>query len=344
MSKNKDNKVILMSPEDIRQDPDQPRKYFDQEELESLAFTMESQGMINPIEIDEHNVIVTGERRWRAAQIAGLKEIPCIVWKNGTYKRFERQLAENLHHGELTGKEKDDAIVKLWETKDKDGKEIYGNFAELGRAVGLGKESISRVLYARGVRESVNEDYVLEVSTSDIHRTRGITDIETRKKIFKAMSENKIKSRDLDEVVRIAKQSEEILDKVLDEKIPLARATQAVETIAQIEEMGTKLTEQQKEALADNVAKDEAILDQYKSDVLKRVKKTLTTKPEPYKVKEPIGRDSPVNNIIKVKDEVLDNFRRYLGNCDANERQWARRTIITIRDELDTLIDMLEDV
>jgi len=39
MSINKDNKVILMNPEDIKQDPDQPRKYFDQEELESLAGT-----------------------------------------------------------------------------------------------------------------------------------------------------------------------------------------------------------------------------------------------------------------------------------------------------------------
>jgi len=328
--------ILYLDVDDITPDPEQPRKYFDQEELESLAFTFKSQGIINPIEIDEHNVIVTGERRWRAAQLAGLEQVPCTVWSNDSYKRFERQLTENLHHGELTGREKEDAVVKLWNT----GK--YDNFGVLGNAIGLHNSRVSQIISASSFRESVNFEDVKDISTADITATTGIQDINTRKKILKAVTDKIIKSRDLDEVVKVAKQSEALLDKTLEGTISVKRAFEASETIKKIEEGGVTLEPEQKQRLADNIEKDQDLIKKYSDDVLDRVHKTMTTpKSEQENPSTPIGRTNPVTYIVAVKDEILSNFRRHIGNCDTGERRWALKVLKEIQDEIKILIEVV---
>jgi len=64
--------VVMMDVNLIKPDPDQPRKTFNEDDIVATAFTIESQGLINPIEIDENNMIVTGEIRWRASKLAGV--------------------------------------------------------------------------------------------------------------------------------------------------------------------------------------------------------------------------------------------------------------------------------
>ena len=99
-----------------------------------------------------------------------------------------------------------------------------------------------------------------------------------------------------------------------------------------------------KDRLVFKVEEDERILETYKEEVLDRVKRTMTEKPSTKTtIDEPIGRDSPVNKIITVKNTVLDSFRLYLGNCDMKERIWAKRIMIEIRDELNTLIEMIKE-
>ena len=328
--------ILHLNIDDITPDPDQPRKHFDQEELESLAFTFESQGMINPIEVDEHNVIVTGERRWRAAQIAGLKQVPCTVWNNESYKRFERQLTENLHHGELTGREKEDAVVKLWKT----GK--YDNFGVLGNSIGISDKRISDILNANDFRENANFSQTEEISTRDIIRTRSIDDIDTRKRILQAIADKTIKSSDVDDVVKVAKQSDALLDKTLEGTVSVKRAFEASETIQKIEEGGVSLEPEQKQRFADNLEKDQTLIKKYSDDVLDRVHKTMTTpKSEQENQSTPIGRTNPVTYIVAVKDEVLTNFRRHIGNCDTGERRWALKVLKEIRDEVEILIEVV---
>jgi len=328
--------VILMDIDKIRADPDQPRTEFSDEDIASTAFTIESQGIINPIEVDEHGMIVTGEIRFRAAQMAGLKQVPVVVWKNGSHKRFERQVVENMHQHQLSPKDQEAAIVKLWKTGQ------YANFAELGKAVGLDKSTISKKLEANDFREEVGVAVSHETSSSDIVSTRGIEQKEQRIRILQSVEKGKIKSSDLDEVVRIAKTSGALLDKVLENKIPLQRATEAAETMNKIADQGVALTVDQKQNLADKVAEDETLLDKYKSAVLEKVRQVATTPRQP-RITEPIGRTSPVQNMIKVKDEVLDRYRIYLGNCDINERRWAKRIMVETRDELSLLIEMIQD-
>jgi len=91
--------IKMVDVSKIRPDPHNPRKgHFNQEDLQNMALTYHTHSVIQPIEIDEKNTIIIGELRWRAAQIAGLKQIP-VIYKKGLskYERLERQLIENIH-------------------------------------------------------------------------------------------------------------------------------------------------------------------------------------------------------------------------------------------------------
>jgi len=85
----------------IKNDSDQPRKVFDRESVQEMADSFKTTSIINPIEVDENNVIVTGEIRWRAAKLAGLKTVPCKIISIKKEDRLLRQLVENLHKYEM---------------------------------------------------------------------------------------------------------------------------------------------------------------------------------------------------------------------------------------------------
>lgn len=319
----------------ITPDSNQPRKEFNDEEIASTAFTVESQGIINPIEVDEKYMIVTGEIRWRAAMKAGLKQIPCIMWSDGTHKRFERQVVENLHHHQLSDQDRGDAIVKLWKTGQ------YPTMEALGKTVGVSRQQIGKILAANEFREK-HKDRALGASTFEIHETSGLAE-ETQLKILEAFSQDKLKAIDVDKIRQVAKTSDALLEKVINQQMPLQRAVQAAETMQNIEKEGVSLTDDQKQNLANKVAEDETLLDKYKSAVLERVRQVATRPKTEPRITEPIGRTSPVQNIIKVKDEVMNYFKIYLGNCNVNERKWAKRIMIEIRDELNLLIEMVKE-
>ncbi len=74
-----DEKIISIPIEKIKPDVNQPRQYIDEEDLKGMAQSIVTEGIINPIEVDKNFVIVTGERRWRAAKIAGLKSVRAMI-------------------------------------------------------------------------------------------------------------------------------------------------------------------------------------------------------------------------------------------------------------------------
>lgn len=86
----------------LRLDKNQPRKTFDEEKLNESVETFKNHGVIQPIEVDRNNVIITGELRYRAAKIAGLKTVPCKVLELTKEKRLERQLIENFNRQDMT--------------------------------------------------------------------------------------------------------------------------------------------------------------------------------------------------------------------------------------------------
>lgn len=90
---------------DIEPNKTQPRKSFDEEKLEELADSIRQNGIITPILVQEapngYYSIIAGERRWRAAKKAGLKEIPAIVKRLDEQKLYEISLIENLQREDL---------------------------------------------------------------------------------------------------------------------------------------------------------------------------------------------------------------------------------------------------
>ncbi|MBN2569710.1 MAG: ParB/RepB/Spo0J family partition protein, partial [Deltaproteobacteria bacterium] len=94
----------------------QPRKEFDGDELDNLIASIKQKGIIQPIVVrkaDAGYEIIAGERRWRAAQIAGLKDVPIIIRKADDVDIAELSLIENIQREELNPVEEANAYQTL---------------------------------------------------------------------------------------------------------------------------------------------------------------------------------------------------------------------------------------
>lgn len=111
-------RTILQLPvEAIERNPQQPRKRFDEAQLEELAASIREHGIVAPILVRRDGAgryrIVAGERRWRAAQRAGLKEVPALVREASDLEAFELALIENLQRTDLNAIEEAEAYEVL---------------------------------------------------------------------------------------------------------------------------------------------------------------------------------------------------------------------------------------
>ena len=101
---------------EITANPDQPRRNFDEDALEELAASIREHGIIQPIvvtPVKNGYVVVAGERRWRAAAMAGLEKIPAIVRTLSDQHKLELALIENLQRKDLNPLETATAYLKL---------------------------------------------------------------------------------------------------------------------------------------------------------------------------------------------------------------------------------------
>jgi ParB family chromosome partitioning protein len=91
---------LYLSLDKIKANPNQPRKHFDQTSLDELALSIKEHGIIEPVIVEEAEngffIIVAGERRCRAAALAGLQEVPALVRNYSEEKRLEISIIENI--------------------------------------------------------------------------------------------------------------------------------------------------------------------------------------------------------------------------------------------------------
>lgn len=121
---------------------DQPRRRFDEAALEELAQSISEQGIIQPLVVrptDEGFEIIAGERRWRAAQRAGLHQVPVVVQDVSSQRAFEMALVENLQREDLNAMERAEAYRRLLE-------EHGLKQDELAQRVGKGRSTIANSL------------------------------------------------------------------------------------------------------------------------------------------------------------------------------------------------------
>ena len=116
--KEAEEAVLELDLDMIEPNRKQPRKYFDETALEELAASLKAYGMIQPIVVKksgEYYEIIAGERRWRAAKIAGLTKVPVVIkkWEEG--EAFEAALVENLQREDLNPMEEAESYQRLQE-------------------------------------------------------------------------------------------------------------------------------------------------------------------------------------------------------------------------------------
>jgi ParB family chromosome partitioning protein len=107
---------FLCPIEKIRPNPDQPRKHMDQDSLEGLAKSIKEKGILQPLvvwEVDGVYELIVGERRWRAAQKAGLKAVPVVIKDVSPDELLELALVENIQREDLNPLEEAMAYSRL---------------------------------------------------------------------------------------------------------------------------------------------------------------------------------------------------------------------------------------
>jgi ParB family chromosome partitioning protein len=150
--------IQLIAIDQIVEDPEQPRRRHDEESLAGLADSIRQHGMLQPMTVTElTNVnmfkIVTGERRWRAAQMAGLEEVPCIVKEIAPEDILTQQLIENLQREDLQPLEKARAINHI-----KAG--LQATNREVGGRLGLAERNVGYLLDLLDLPESIAGEVV----------------------------------------------------------------------------------------------------------------------------------------------------------------------------------------
>jgi ParB family transcriptional regulator, chromosome partitioning protein len=196
----------------------QVRQQFDDERLQTLADSLRRSGVREPIIVTPHGAepgrfqIVAGERRWRAARLAGLEEIPCIVDPNLVDRRAKllAQAEENLHRENLNAVEEAKVLAQLMEAREIDVREA-------GELIGRSYAQARRLYRIHTAVEPIKQALI----RGDLD-ARGAIEVD---RIFNALASTAGKEDAL-------KRTEKLLDRIVGERWPIRRIEQHAKKIA----------------------------------------------------------------------------------------------------------------
>ena len=165
----------------VEPNPDQPRREFDEEELQALADSISVHGIIQPLTVRElpsgYYQIIAGERRWRAARIAGISDVPVVVIEADDKKAMELALIENLQRQDLNPVEEALGYQALIEE--------YGlTQEEAASRVGKSRPAVANSLRLLGLSQEVLEK--LKRGELTAGHARAILTLKTEKKQLEA--------------------------------------------------------------------------------------------------------------------------------------------------------------
>lgn len=260
VEQDNEKEIIEVKINDIEPNEKQPRKNFDDEKLMKLAESIKAQGIIQPIIVKRENDIyriVAGERRWRAAKIAGITHIPVIVREMTERQIMEIALIENLQREDLNPIEEAEAFEKLI-------KEYGLTQEEIAKTVGRSRPAIANALRLLSLDESIKE-YIVEGQLSSGHARALIPleDKELQKEVAEKIIEGGMSVRETENLVKKILNEK---DKIKDEKKKIEKN----EEIMVIEEklkniFGTKVK------ILHKKNKGKIIIDYYSNDDLDRL-------------------------------------------------------------------------
>lgn len=180
----------------LKIDNNQPRKTFPQEKIDAMASSIKSQGLLEPIKIDENNIIVDGECRFKASKKAGLKDIEAIrIIPKDQEDRWVKQLVVNYHRISQEPLEQAKILQQLCgATQFKQG--VNAGIRQIARLTGIPQETIhdrlSLLEAPAEIQQAIERKEIKPTYVVEAHKAEP----EHRKEIYKKIKEGKYRDRD----------------------------------------------------------------------------------------------------------------------------------------------------
>lgn len=196
-----ENGVMMVRLSKIEPDRSQPRRKFDEETLQELSDSIKKYGVLEPLLVQnkgDHYEIVAGERRWRAAKLAGVKEVPVVVGSYDERTKTEIQLIENVQREDINPIEEARAYKRLIE-------EYSLKQDEVAEAVSKNRTTITNALRLLKLDERVQEmltDPAGGLSAGHARALIMIEDPETQYAAAKKVAEEKLSVRETEKLVK----------------------------------------------------------------------------------------------------------------------------------------------
>lgn len=198
--------MMLVKLSRIQPDHDQPRKNFDEEKLQELADSIRTYGVISPIVVKKRGAfyeIVAGERRWRAARIAGLKEIPVVVKEVDEKTSRELAIIENIQRDDLNAVEEARAYQSLIEEYGLTQEEVAARVAKNRSTI---TNSLRLLKLDPEILQLLQEE---KITQGHARALLSVEDPELRKKIAEKCTKENLSVREIETLVKLDRLSKE---------------------------------------------------------------------------------------------------------------------------------------
>ena len=197
--KEKESSETMVKVTMIEPNRDQPRKNFDEDALMELADSIKQFGLLQPILVqnkDTHYEIIAGERRWRAAKLAGLKEIPVIIKNLTDQELVEISLIENIQREDLNPIEEAQAYKRLIS-------EFHLKQDEVAERVAKSRTAVTNSMRLLKLCDEVQQMLVNEMPTTGHARALlAMEDPEEQYSVAQKVFDEKMSVRDVEKLVK----------------------------------------------------------------------------------------------------------------------------------------------
>lgn len=185
--------------EELKPNPYQPRKHFNDGEQKKLVASVKQSGIIQPIvvrRLETGYEIIAGERRWRAAQAAGLRDVPIVIRKATDLEAAEISLIENIQREELNPLEEADAYVTLIE-------KFRLSQEEVSTRVGKDRSTIANTLRLLKLPSQAKEALVEKKITAGHARALlALPSVDDQVSVLKIILSKDLNVRDTEKIIR----------------------------------------------------------------------------------------------------------------------------------------------
>ena len=213
------NDATLMDINKVEPNRDQPRKKFDEDALVELSESIKQFGILQPLLVrkrKDYYEIIAGERRWRAAKIAGVKEVPVIIKELTDQEILENSLIENIQREDLNPIEEALAYKRLLE-------EFNLKQDEVAERVSKSRSAVTNAIRLLKLNDKVQQMVIDEMLTTGHARALlSIEDEEQQYSIAQKIFDEKLSVRDTEKLVKNIqnqKKTEDSVPKKLDPKL-----------------------------------------------------------------------------------------------------------------------------